>query len=280
MANKMQRWFDLTAEDRCTFFAPIYHAAGLKANLLVPLLLGASIALPTSRHPANLPEWLSNLRPTWLTATPTFLQAALEQLRSVKRNELKHSLRFINSMTSYLPEAVRTELEAILGVPVLGCYGSSEAGMVAANPAPPAKRKPGTAGVISPAEVAIKDSNGELLPIGEVGEIIVRGPGVMPGYIDEANGVATAFGDGWLSTGDLGFIDSENFLTLVGRTNEIINRGGEKISPYEVEKILLLHRSVREAAAFSVPHPRLGENVAAAVVLHPGTRSSSSELRD
>ena len=111
-----------------------------------------------------------------------------------------------------------------------------------------------------------------MLAAGEVGEIVVRGPSVTPGYVDAINDPTTEFRREWLETGDLGFIDSEGFLTLVGRTKEIINRGGEKISPYEIERALLIHPRVRDAAAFAVPHPRLGENVAAAVVLAPGSK--------
>ena len=121
-----------------------------------------------------------------------------------------------------------------------------------------------------PNDVAIRSEDGCLLPPGTAGEIVVRGPGLMPGYLDDEEANRIAFVDGWFRTGDLGSIDAEGFLTVLGRLKEFINRGGEKISPYEIEQALLLHPCVREAAAFSVPHPRLGENVAAAVVLAPG----------
>jgi acyl-CoA synthetase (AMP-forming)/AMP-acid ligase II/thioesterase domain-containing protein/acyl carrier protein len=278
MASKMQQWFNLSVEDRCACILPTYYAQGYKSALLVPLLLGSSVALPSSQDPDDLAEWFRELRPTWFSAGPTYLQALLDRLRS-KKTGLEHSLRFILSSSSYLPEPVRTELENRLEIPVLEFYGLSEAGVMAANPSPPAKRKPGTAGAIPSGELAIRDEAGNFLSAGEVGGIVVRGPSVTPGYADAINGRTTDFRRDWMETGDLGFIDSEGFLTLVGRTKEIINRGGEKISPYEIEKALLIHPGVRDAAAFAVPHPRLGENVAAAVVLQPGADATSSDLK-
>ena len=194
--------------------------------------------------------------------------------------KLQHSLRFILSSSSHLPETLRTELETTLGVPVLEFYGLSEAGVMAANPAPPARRKPGTAGLVARNELAIRSHDGDPAPVGEVGEIAVHGPSVTPGYINDIDGSVTKFRDGWLATGDLGFIDSDGFLTITGRTKELINRGGEKVSPYEIEKALLLHPSVSEAAAFPVPHSRLGEDVAAAAVLRPAADATPAELRE
>jgi oxalate---CoA ligase len=279
MASKMRAWFGLSLEDRCACMLPLCYAQGFKSALVVPLLLGGSVALPSARNSEDLTGWMSDLQPTWFSAGPTLLQAVLRKLRAA-RGGIEHSLRFILSSSAYLPEAVRAELETILGVPVLEFYGLSEAGLMAANPAPPAKRKPGTAGLIAANELAIKDQSGNLLPSGAIGEIVVHGPSVTPGYVNDEDASATGFQNGWLHTGDLGCVDSEGFLTLVGRTKEMINRGGEKISPYEIEKALLLHPSVQEAAAFAVPHPRLGENVATAVVLKPATNVASADLKE
>jgi thioesterase domain-containing protein/acyl carrier protein len=286
LAGKLRSWLGLSPDDRSACTLPVHSGFGFKVALLAPLLTGGSVAITRTRRPEDLAEWLADLDPTWLAATPTFLHAALDALRSRTSATMRgHSLRFIASTTSYLPEAVRTGLEAALGVPALDFYGLREAGVVAVNPAPPARRKVGSAGVFWPDDVAVRDPDGEELPAGEVGEIAVRGRGVSPGYIDDLErGRDTVrgtegFRKEWFSTGDLGTIDADGFLTIVGRTKEIINRGGEKISPYEVEKALLAHPCVREAGAFAVPHPRLGENVAAAVVLHPGTEATSAELR-
>src|SRR6516164_6747422 len=275
--DKMRQWFNLSPEDRTAFVLPGYYGAAIKISLLAPLLLGGSVGFPATRRIQNLVEWVPKLCPTWLWGNPTFFQAVLDGLRSGAGTKLTHSLRFVVSGTAYLPPTLRAELEATLGVPVLQSYGMSEAGILAADPAPPLKRKPGTVGLISRDELTIVGPTGDLLPDGEVGEIVVHGPTVSP-HIG-ADVEAKHSKDRWLYTGDLGSIDSDGYLTIVGRTKELINRGGEKISPYEVEKALLLHPSVKEAAAFSVPHPRLGENVAAAVVLKPGSNPPTPDIK-
>lgn len=280
MARKMERWLGLTPADRSACILPIHYNAGFKATLLVPLLIGCSVALPATTSPLELDGWIDDLRPTWLTAAPTFLQAMLERGRALPGGKLAHSLRFVLSTASYLSEKVRTELEVMLGVPVVEFYGLCEAGMMTGPALPPAKAPPGSVGRVPEGELAIRGDGGEMLSAGKVGQIVLRGPSVMPGYLQEIDGAPGGLQDGWLATGDLGSIDSDGYLTVVGRTKEIINRGGEKVSPYDVEKALLRHSAVREAAAFAVPHPRLGENVGAAVVLHRGQAVTSSELVD
>jgi acyl-CoA synthetase (AMP-forming)/AMP-acid ligase II/thioesterase domain-containing protein/acyl carrier protein len=278
MARKMQEWLDLSPADRSTCIMPIYYNAGFKATLLVPLLIGCSVALPTTTNPREFDQWLAELRPTWLTGAPAFLQAVLERARELPAGKLDHALRFVLSTASYLSEAVRGELASLLDVPVVEFYGLTESGMMTAPTLPPAKAKPGTVGRIPEGELAIRGDERTFLPAGQVGQVMVRGPSVTPGYLLDIDGVPSGLENGWLPTGDLGMVDDEGFLTIVGRTKEIINRGGEKVSPYDVEKALLRHPAVREAAAFAVPHPRLGENVGAAVVLHPDASASSSEL--
>jgi oxalate---CoA ligase len=287
LARKLAEWFRLSGSDRAACVLPTYYAAGSKLNVLVPMLLGESIAIPAGVRSERLADWITDLQPTWFSAGPTFLRAVLDELKSGEMIP-KHSLRFITAGSAHLPERLRTELEDILACPILEVYGISEAGVMAANPAPPAKRKPGTAGLIARGEVLIRGITGETLPRGEIGEIFVGGPGLMPGYINagEPTGAnaseptGAGLEDGWLRTGDIGCIDEDEFLTIIGREKEIINRGGEKVSPHEVENALLLHPAVSEAAVFPVPHPRLGENVAAAVVLKPNTTVTSVELRE
>jgi acyl-CoA synthetase (AMP-forming)/AMP-acid ligase II/thioesterase domain-containing protein len=278
MARKMQHWLGLSPADRSACILPIYYNAGFKATLLVPLLIGCSVAMPTTTNPQDFDQWVAELRPTWLTSAPAFLQAVLERLRARPAGKLEHSLRFVLSTASYLSETVRVELEKLIGVPVVEFYGLCEAGMMTAPVLPPEKARAGTAGRIPPDELGIRGDQQTLLPPGQVGQVVLRGPSVTPGYLQDIDGVPSGLEDGWLPTGDLGLVDEEGVLIIVGRTKEIINRGGEKISPYDVEKALLRHPAVREAAAFAVPHPRLGENVGAAVVLHPGATASSSEL--
>jgi oxalate---CoA ligase len=285
MARKMERWLELKPTDRSACIMPLHYNAGFKATLLVPLLAGCSVALPESAAPQDFESWVTELRPTWLTASPAFLQAVVDTLArraaDVPAPCFEHSLRFVLSTASYLSDAIRRDLERLLAVPVVEFYGLCEAGMMTAPMLRPGESKPGSAGRIPQDEVAIRSDTGRWLPAGEPGQVMLRGPSVMPGYlVEDIDGVPTGLHDGWLATGDIGTVDSEGFLTILGRTREIINRGGEKIAPYDVEKALLGHPAVREAAAFAVPHPRLGENVGAAVVLHDGAQATSLQLID
>ncbi len=280
LAGKMAGWFGLTADDRAACVLPTYYAAGSKLNVLVPLLLGESIAIPIGVRSERLTDWLYELRPTWFSAGPTFYQAVLDEFRSNPKRSPKGVLRFVTSGSAFLPSRTRTELEAVLDCPVLEVYGISEAGVMAANPAPPVKRKAGTAGLIPSGELEVRGSAGVSLPVGQTGEIFVTGPGLMPGYFGADGATGAGLQDGWLPTGDIGFVDPDGFLTLVGRAKELINRGGEKVSPNDIEQALLRHPSVREAVAFGVPHPRLGENVEAAVVVQPGVLTTAVELKD
>ncbi len=279
MARKMERWLALTPADRSACIMPIYYNAGFKATLVVPLLVGCSVALPESAGAHDIEQWLGELRPTWLTASPAFLQAVVEKLSASSGRSVAQSLRFVLSTASYLPDHIRLELTRLLGKPVVEFYGLCEAGMMTGPVL--SLEKPGSVGRIPQGELAIRDDNGGVMRPAQVGQVMLRGPSVMPGYLlDDIEGQPTGLQEGWLPTGDLGSVDERGLLTIVGRTKEIINRGGEKIAPYDVEKALLAHPAVREAAAFAVPHARLGENVGAAVVLHPGAGASSTELID
>ena len=182
------------------------------------------------------------------------------------------------STASYLPEATRGALERLLAMPIVEFYGLCEAGMMTAPALSPEMARPGAVGRIPEGELAIRDDKGVFLRPGQTGQVMLRGPSVMPGYLfDDIDGVPSGL-RGWLAADRRPRHAStrSGFLTIVGRTKEIINRGGEKISPYDVEKALLGHPAVREAAAFAVPHPRLGENVGAAVVLHPDGQATST----
>jgi len=281
MARKMERWLKLGPADRAACILPIYYNAGFKATLLVPLLIGCSVALPASTGPQEFERWLGELQPTWLTAAPAFLQAVVDKLDASGGLASPSSLRFVLSTASYLPEATRRALERLLAVPVVEFYGLCEAGMMTEPAFPPLKAATGSVGRIPEGELAIHGGDGRVLRPGQTGQVMLCGPSVMPGYLlDDIEGEPTGLIDGWLPTGDLGTVDGEGFLTIVGRSKEIINRGGEKIAPYEVEKALLAHPAVREAACFAVPHPRLGENVGAAVALHAGAGATSRELID
>lgn len=278
-AARMQAWFGLTARDRCLSVSPPFYSHGLKVTVLTPLLTGGSIAIPANPAHVDLPEWLDALRPTWCSAGPALHRAMLDAAKSMPDGPALHALRFAISGGATLPGDLREDLQRTLGVPVLEHYGSSEAAQIAANLPAPGANRPGTCGRAWPDTLAIMNDEGNSVAAGEKGEIWVRGPTVTSGYLDAPDLNRTVFVRGWFRTGDIGSLDDEGFLSLHGRLNELINRGGEKIAPGEIDAALLRHPEVVEAAAFMVPHPRLGEDVAAGVVLHPGARTTPAELR-
>ncbi len=278
MAEKVSRWFDLTEHDRIPCLLPLYYAAGLKTSLFVPLLIGANVGLPDGEEAYHLQAWFDAIRPTILSLAPTSIRALVDRLPDAEPHHFP-GLRFAISGAAYLPDALRRAAEARLGVPVLEYYGLSEAGAMAANPAPPHLRKPGTVGLLLPEEVELRDEDGARVHQGDVGEIWLRGPSLTPGYVSATQRTPFGLESGWLPTGDLGCLDEQGYLTIVGRKKELINRGGEKVSPYEVEKALLQHPAVAEAAVFAIPHLRLGENVAASVVLKPECAVDEDDLR-
>jgi acyl-CoA synthetase (AMP-forming)/AMP-acid ligase II len=225
--------------------------------------------------------WMSEARPTWYTGVPTMHQAIL--LRAPHNGDIvrRNRLRFIRSSSSPLAPTVIAELERVFGVPVIEAYGMTEAAhQMASNPLPPATRKPGTVGRGAGPDVRVVDSQGKSVPAGTPGEIVIRGPNVMKEYESNPKANAEAFYDGWFRTGDQGTLDADGYLTITGRLKEIINRGGEKISPREVDEIIMLHPAVHQCVTFALPHEMLGEDVAAAVVLRQGASADDKELRD
>jgi acyl-CoA synthetase (AMP-forming)/AMP-acid ligase II/thioesterase domain-containing protein len=278
-ADKRRLLFELTSDDRALCATPLYYSQALKGALFTSLFLGGSVACPDHVTDSDVVRWLAELRPTWLAAGPAFHMNLLERALAHRATPLQHCLRFIRSGAAPLPSGVRQGLEEVFGVPVLEGYGLTETGTVAANSIAPEHRKRGTVGKASLNEVGIRSNDGCLLGPGEIGEIAVRGSGVMPGYLYNQEANRAAFADGWFLTGDLGSIDAEGYLTYLGRRKEFINRGGEKISLYEIERALLLQPSIRDAVAFSVPHPRLGESVGAAVALMPGVMMTPTDIK-
>jgi acyl-CoA synthetase (AMP-forming)/AMP-acid ligase II len=278
-ADRLQAWFKLTPQDRCLCAGPVHYSHGLKVTVFTPLLTGGSVAFPKNASLLDISEWLGTLKPTWYSAGPTLHLAMLEKGKSTPGARSMHSLRFIVSGGAPLPNDVLRGLQATLNVPVLEHYGSSEAAQISANQPPPGPSKPGTCGVPWPDTVIIVGEDGCRVPPGQKGEIWVGGPTLMAGYLDAPELNQEVFVDGWFRTGDIGSLDEEGFLTIHGREREFINRGGEKIAPFEIDHALMCHPDVLEAAAYAVPHPRLGEDVAAAVVLSVGSTVTATELR-
>lgn len=269
----------LGAEDRCLHVLPMFHIGGIVDALAAPLVAGGSAVCTTGFSVPEFYRALDAFRPTWTQAVPTMLKELVDHAHEHRDAIDARTLRFIRSVSAALPVALLREVEATFGVPVVEIYGMTEtAGVIASNPFPRGVRKPGSVGVAAGPDVAVVAAGGAPLAPLERGEIVVRGDSVMRGYADgEAANAEAHYGD-WFRTGDEGYLDGDGYLYLTGRIKEIINRGGEKVSPREVDLALLSHPAVAEAAAFAMPHPTLGEDVAAAVVLKAGTTVSKHAL--
>ena len=268
----------LSAEDLGLIVMPLFHIHGLVAGLLAPLSAQGSIYCASTKDPAVIADILDTQPVTWYTATPTIHQAIAESM--VSDRPPRHRLRFVRSCSSALSPELLEELERTLSVPVAEAYGMTEASHeIACNPLPPAKRKPGSVGRPSGAIVRVVDDIRTPVPVNQVGAIEIKGPHVVGGYLENPRASGEAFLDGWFSTGDQGYIDDDGYLFLSGRTKELINRGGEKIWPREIDEVLARYPGVAKAVAFPVKHPRLGEDVAAAVVLRAGADVDVADLR-
>jgi acyl-CoA synthetase (AMP-forming)/AMP-acid ligase II len=271
----------LTAEDVCLNIMPLFHIHGLIAATLSSLAAGGAVSCSPGFNAFRFFQWFSEIRPTWYTAVPTMHQTILDLAPRNRAAIEAGRLRFVRSSSSSLPGPVMTALEAAFGVPIIESYGMTEAShQMASNPLPPRQRFPGCVGLAAGPDVAIMDEGGDLLPAGGLGEVVIRGRNVTAGYENNPAANAAAFTNGWFRTGDQGVIDANGYLRLTGRLKELINRGGEKISPLEVDEILMEHPAVAQCLTFAMPHEKLGEEVAVAVVLCDGAAAKDTELRD
>lgn len=276
MVSSNTRAFQLSEADRLLVLMPLFHLHELN-SVLTQLFCGGSLICPPAFEAGNLLDSLEAFRPTWFTGGPPLLRAVSTLACQHREVFQRVPLRFIQSTGGSLEPESRSVLEEAVGAPVLDGYGMTETGGITRSTLN--GRKPGSAGRGSGFEIAIVDGSGNVLPPESEGEIVVRGPALTAGYLDDPEVNRIAFRDGWLRTGDMGRLDSEGFLFITGRRKEMINRGGEKILPGEVDKVLARHPALAEAAAFAIPHRTLGEDVAAAVVLREGATVSELELR-
>jgi len=271
----------LSAADCGLNIMPLFHIHGLIAGLLAPLAAGSSIYCSPGFNALKFFGWMTEAKPTWYTAVPTMHQTILSRAPHNSDVITANPLRFLRSSSSSMPPQVIGGLEAAFNAPLIEAYGMTEAAhQMASNPLPPAKRIPGTVGVAAGPEVAIMDEQGKLLERGATGEIVIRGPNVTAGYENNPKANAEAYSDGWFRTGDQGVLDADGYLSITGRLKEIISRGGEKISPREVDEVLMDHPAVHQVVTFGIPHEKLGEEVGALVVLHEGATASEKELRE
>ena len=270
----------LTVNDACLNIMPLFHIHGLIAAVLSSLRAGARIYCSPGFNALKFFSWMEDAKPTWYTAVPTMHQAILTRASRSMDTIKAVPLRFVRSSSSSLPPQVMAALVETFDAPVIEAYGMTEAAhQMASNPLPPRAQKPGTVGVAAGPEVEIMNEAGEILPQGQVGEIVIRGDNVTSGYENNPKANAENFTNGWFRTGDQGVIDEDGYVSITGRLKEIINRGGEKISPREVDEVLMDHPAVQQCVTFAMPHPKLGEEVAAAVVLHEGKTADESDIR-
>ncbi len=280
MAN-IRSGLDLGPDDTGLCIMPLFHIHGIVATVLAPLSAGGSIVCTPGFNALQFFRWADAFRPSWYSAVPSMHQAIAA--RASRNTEIveRLQLRFVRCSSAAMPIVTLEALEQIFRCPVIEAYGMTEAAhQITSNRLPPGARKPGSVGWPANARVAIMDDAGRLLAAGETGEIVIAGENIHAGYIDAPEANRTAFADGWFRTGDQGRLDEDGCLTITGRLKEIINRGGEKIAPLELDNILLRHPDIVEAIAFATPHDRLGEDIAAAIVRLENSRLGENEVRD
>ena len=264
--NNIGDTYALTPEDVAMVVMPLFHVHGLIGVALSTFNTGGSVVVPPRFSASRFWQEQSSTGATWYSAVPTIHQILL--MRADDDNAPHESFRFIRSCSAALAPSVFDDLESRFGAPVLEAYGMTEAShQMASNHLPPGDRRPGTVGTGTGVEIAIMNDDGALLSSGQTGEVVIKGPNVTLGYHNNPTANEEAFTNGWFRTGDQGVLDMDGVLTLTGRIKELINRGGEKISPLEVDAVLLQHPSVAEAVCFGVPDVKYGEAVQAAVVL-------------
>jgi acyl-CoA synthetase (AMP-forming)/AMP-acid ligase II len=269
--------YALTEEDVSLCVMPLFHIHGLIGSTMSTLLSGGTVVVPTKFNALSFWRTVAEHRVTWYSGVPTMHQLLLARSRG-KPVEAA-SLRFLRSCSAPLSAELIDKIEGIFGVPFVEAYGMTEAShQMTSNPLPPRHRKAGSVGVGTGLRVRIMDKDGNSLENNQRGEIAIQGANVFRGYENNPEANARAFVNGWFRTGDQGYLDSDCYLHLTGRIKDIIIRGGENIAPHEVDEVLLRHTAVAAAVAFGCPHPTLGEEVAAAVVLHEKHGTTESDL--
>ncbi len=277
-ARNVARSYMLTPEDVTLCVMPLFHVHGLVASVLATLNAGGTVITPRRFSASGFWPLVERYRPNWYTAVPTIHTILLNTADQYLQGP-PPPFRFVRSCSSALAPATQEAFESRFEVPVLQAYGMTEAAhQIATNPLPPAPRKQGSVGLPTGLQATVLDDEGNELPRGTVGEVAIHGENVTHGYLRNPEATAAAFTNGWFRTGDQGIIDADGYIFLHGRIKELINRGGEKITPMEIDDVLLRHPAVAEAVAIGVPHPIYGEEVEAVVALHPGRSVEADEL--
>ncbi|CAI6097623.1 unnamed protein product [Clonostachys chloroleuca] len=275
--RNIQNTYQLTPQDRTMLVMPLFHVHGLVCGLLAPFLSGGSMVVPTKFSASDFWRDFTTHGANWYTAVPTIHQILLKN----PPPNPKPAIRFIRSCSSPLSPTVFHQLEETYNAPVLEAYAMTEAAhQMTSNPLPPAKRKPGSVGLGQGVEVRILNDAGDELPQGQEGEISIRGENVTKGYLNNPSANASSYtASGFFRTGDQGKLDEDGYVIITGRIKELINKGGEKISPIEIDNVLTRHPKVSEAVSFAIPDEVYGQDIGVAIVLKPGESLTADELK-
>jgi acyl-CoA synthetase (AMP-forming)/AMP-acid ligase II len=279
-AGNIVKTYALSPEDVSLCIMPLFHVHGLVASTLAPLLSGGTIVAPTKFNPLAFWRSVREHRVSWYSGVPTMHHLLLTRTRGGRPADAG-TLRFIRSASAPMPPELIHKMEEVFQVPLVEAYGMTEAAhQMSSNPLPPGHRKADSVGVATGISISVMDERGTHLEPDQRGEVVIQGPSVFGGYENNPEANAKALVGGWFRTGDQGFLDANGYLHLTGRIKDLIIRGGEKVAPREVDEVLLKHPAVSEAVTFGFAHPILGEEVAAAVVLHiPESETETALLK-
>ena len=272
---------NLNENDHCLNIMPLFHIHGLIAVLASSMKVGASVCASSGFNALKFLDLAKSEKITWYSGVPTMHQAIL--MRADKNLEVAKNLnlRFLRSSSASLPPAVFENLNRVFKCPVIEAYGMTEAThQMTSNPLPPKKQKPGFVGIPAGPEVCIMNKDDKILNQGEEGEVCIKGPNVTLGYENNPEANKTSFSNGWFRTGDQGYFDKDGYLKISGRLKEIINKGGEKISPLEVDNILMDHPSIEQAVCFGYNDQLLGEDIASAIIIKEGKECTEEEIKN
>lgn len=278
-AVNMKKTLRLKSTDRCLDVMPFFHVHGLMVAITT-LAAGGSVICPPKFDQNNFFKWWQTNKPTWYTASPTIHQSILRIANDYKKIIVENPIRMIRSSSAPLAPQIIRMLEEAFRAPVLESYGMTEATLqITSNLLPPGQRKTGSAGKPIGLRLAIINRNNQFLKKNQIGEIIIKGANIIKKYTDESKTNKNSFYQGWLKTGDFGYLDNDGYLYIIGRIKEMINKGGENISPREIDEFFLKHPKVNLAAAFAIPHKTLGEDIAVAIILKKNEKAGEGELK-
>ena len=278
-AENISKSLNLSKNDHCLNIMPLFHIHGLIAILASSMKAGASVCASNGFNAIKFLDMAKSEKITWYSGVPTMHQAILLRARRNLEVAKLLKLRLIRSSSASLPPVVFKDLNDVFSCPVIEAYGMTEAThQMTSNPLPPKQQKAGFVGLPAGPEVCIMNENGEVLNQGDEGEVCIKGENVTLGYDNNEEANKTSFTNGWFRTGDQGYFDNEGYLKISGRLKEIINKGGEKISPLEVDNVLMDHPLIDQAVCFGYEDKMLGENIASAIIIKNGETCSENDV--